>query len=129
MASPLIKSNFADVLDPRFKEIFDNDYTQLPDMVDKFYRYVSGKMNTERFSQIGAMSAMSQFTGTVDYGDVSQGYDIQVTPVEFTKGIQVERILVENDQTDIINNKPKALADVVYLLRQTHRVRPFSNAF
>ena len=129
MSVPLVQTSFADLLDPRFKEIFDNDYTQLPDMIDKFYRMVSGKLSTERFSQVGAMGAMSQFTGTVDYGDVSQGYDIAVTPIEFTKGIQVERILWENDQSDIINNKPKALADVVYLLRQTHRVRPFSNAF
>ena len=129
MPSPAISTNFTDLLDPRFNEVFDSEYTQLPDMVGDFYRVTQGKLSTERYSQVGALPEISAFTGTVTYGDISQGYDTTVTPLQFAQGFQVERALWDDDQTDIIMNKPKTLADSIYRLRQIHRVRPFVNAF
>lgn len=126
---PLTTTNFPDLLDPRFVEIFDSDYLQLPDMIGKFYRFGGGKLETERYSQIGALPEVTQFTGTINYGDVSQGYDTTVTPLEFAQGIQVVRRLWDTDQHEVIMNKPKALADSIFRLRQIHRVRPFVNAF
>src|SRR3990167_4177427 len=129
MASPAIRTNFSDLLDPRFNEVFDSEYTQLSDMVGDFYRVTTGKLNTERYSQIGALPEITAFNGTVTYGDANQGYDTTVTPLQFAQGFQVERALWDDDQQDVIMNKPKALADSIYRLRQIHRVRPFVNAF
>ena len=75
------------------------------------------------------MPEITAFNGTVTYADVSQGYDTTVTPLEFAQGFQVERRLWDDDQHDIIMNKPKTLADSINRLRQIHRVRPFVNAF
>jgi len=125
----LIGSNFPDLYDPRFDEIFDNEYLKAEDGIEKYYRMRPGKLETERFTQIGGLPEMTDFTGTVPYDTVSQGYDITATQLEFVQGIQVERRLVEFDQHDVIMNKPKALADSLNRLRQIHRVRPFVNAF
>ena len=125
----LINGSFADLLDPRFDEIFDTDYTSVPDMLEQFYETKTGTLLTERWSQIGALPDMTEFTGTVSYNDVSQGYDTTATFKEFAQGIQVERKLVEFDQFDIIMNKPKALAESVRRRRETDAMRPFNNAF
>mgnify|MGYP001562102488 FL=1 len=122
-------TNFADVYDPRFQEIFDDDYPGLAGQADQFYKEGTEKLETERWSQLGALTEMSDFTGTVPYPDISQGYDTTATGLEFAQGIQVERRLIEFDQHDVIMDKPKSLADSVALLRKVHRVRPFVNAF
>ncbi len=125
----LISSNFADILDPRFKRIWDERFTQLPDMVGTFYDVITGSLPTERFSTVGTLGDMPLFAGTVTYDDVAQGYDTGVTPLEFAEGIQIERKLLDDDQFSIIDNKPKALAGALYRRRQTDAARIFNNAF
>ena len=125
----LTDGNWPDLYDPRFMEIWDNEYLLPEDMIDKFYRVKTGRLETERFSQVGGLPDVNQWTGAVDYQDAVQGYDITVTPLEFSQGVQVERKLHENDQFDIIINKPRALAESISRLRQIHRVRPFIQAF
>ena len=128
----LLSSGFADVLDVRFRQIWDERFTQLPDMVEKFYNM--GLVSTpgrqsEQYSTVGTLPELSQFTGTVDYADVYQGYDMTVTPLEFTKGIQIQRRLFDDDQHEIIDAKPKALAGSIYRTRQVHAAGPFNDAF
>lgn len=124
-----ITTNFADLLDPRFTEIFDSEYTQAEDKVSQLYRMKTADQLTDRVSQIGAMPEMGAFTGTINYGDVAQGYDTTYTQLEFAQGFSIQRLMADFDQHDIIMNKPKALADSVSRLRNVHRVRPFVNAF
>jgi len=125
----LLSSNFADVLDIRFQKIWAERFSQLPDMVDKFYDMRPGKLQTERFSTVGTMGDVPQFSGVVTYDDVYQGYDTSLTPLEFASGLQIERRLFDDEQFGIIDQKPKALAGSLYRLRQTHAARQFNNAF
>ena len=122
-------TNWADVLDPRFLEVFDDEYTNIPDYLEKFYRVKTGKLQTERFSQAGALPDMPQFTGTVTYNDPSQGYDSLFTSLEFAQGTSVEYRLVQDDQMDIIMNKPKALAQSVRRRRETDAARFLNSMF
>ena len=128
----LRSTDFADVLDVRFRQIWDERFEQLPDMVATFYNMdlVSKPgRQTERYSTVGTLPELSQFSGTVSYNDVFQGYDMSISPLEFTGGIQIERRLFDDDQHMIIDAKPKALAGSTYRTRQVHAARPFNNAF
>ena len=125
----LISSNFASVLDPRFKRIWDERFTDLPDMIGDFYNVITGKLNTERFSTVGTTGDMPLFGGTITYDDVSAGYDTLITALEFGQGIQIERKLFDDEQFGIIDQKPKALAGSLYRRRQTDAARPFNQAF
>lgn len=125
----LISSAFADVLDPRFRRIFDDRFTDLPDMVSDFYNVIGGKLQVERFSNVGTLGDMPLFNGSVTYDDVYQGYDTAVTVLEMAQGIQIERRLFDDDQFSIIDQKPKALASTLYRRRQTDAARQFNNAF
>jgi hypothetical protein len=115
MAVPHISTNFADVLDPRFQEIFWEEYYELPDMVPRLY---SMPPNNGR-----------QFTGTVDYGSFNQGYDTILTPLEFTRGIQAERKLLDDDQYNILDARPKGIAASAFRTRQLHGAQRFNSAF
>lgn len=125
----LLSTNFADILDVRFQKIWDERFSQLPDMVSRFYDMRPGKLQTERFSTVGTMGDVPQFSGVITYDDVFQGYDTSLTPLEFASGLQIERRLFDDEQFGIIDQKPKALAGALYRLRQTHAARQFINAF
>jgi len=97
--------------------------------VEKFYSFKSAKLITERFSTIGTMDDVPRFLGSVDYDDVYQGYDVAVTPLEYAKGIQIQRRLFDTDQHDKIESKPKALSGALFRTRQKFAARPFNFAF
>ena len=68
----LISEQFTDVLDPRFRRIFNEEYAQVPDKLDRFYQMVGGTLQTERWSSVGTYGVIPQFTGTVKYNTVAQ---------------------------------------------------------
>ena len=130
MAVPHVSTNFADVLDPRFEEIFWETYKELPDLLPRLYNMPSSNgRNNMTWSQVGTVPDFSEFTGIVDYGSMNQGYDTTLTPVEFTKGIQAERKLLDDDQFNILDSRPKGLATSASRTRQKHGARKFNNAF
>ena len=129
MATPHVSANFQDTLDIRFHEIFDDEYEQLDDMIPRLYTDATNGRNDIRWSQVGTVSNFSPFTGTVDYGSFNQGYDTVATPVEFTKGIQAERKLIDDDQYNVLDSRPRGLATAASRTRQTHAAAMFVGAF
>ncbi len=128
----LLSENMADVLDPRFRRFFDEGYREVPDNLSKLYFMDPGSKpgrNSERYSSVGAYGEIQQFTGSVGYDDVYQGYDTVLTPVQFAAGIQIERTLFDDDQHNLIDSRPKSMSKSLYRLRQTHAARPWNNAF
>lgn len=130
MPVPHVSTNFADLLDPRFQRIFEDVYQQLPDMLPTLFNFegTNGR-DTMTWSQVGTIDDFVQFTGNVSYGSQNQGFDTTATPLEFTRGIQIERKLFDDDQFNIMDQKPKALANAAFRTRQRHGSRPWNNAF
>jgi hypothetical protein len=130
MASPHIQANFGDVLDPRFQTIFWEKYRQLPDRVPEMYSNPGDNgRDTMRWSSVGAVQDLIQFTGNINYGSFNQGYDVVATWVEYARGVQAERILLENAQYNILDARPKGLATAAFRTRQTHAAQLFESAF
>jgi len=128
MAVPHISTQFGDLLDPRFQKIFYEQYDQLPDMVDDLYAKVSHNGRADmRWSSVGAFGDWSEFTGTVGYDSVNQGYDTTTTYLEFVSGCQVERKLFDDDQFNIMDKRPQGLAIAANRTRQKHAARLLNN--
>ena len=125
----LLSSAFADVLNPQFQRIFDEEYTQAPDFLDRFFAMMSSKLQTERVSSVGTIGVIPRFSGAIEYDDVNQGFDVAITPLEFGAGIQIERRLFDDGLHNVIQQKPKALSASLYRLRQGHAARPWNQAF
>ena len=133
MAVPAVSTSFADLLDPRFKKVFNDRYKQLPDRLSDFYDMVSGAdaptKDTYRMSQVGTFGDVGEFTGTITYDDVNQGYDSTLTHKEYATGFQIERKLFDDELYGIMDGKPRGLATALQRTRQKHGASIFNNAF
>lgn len=129
MAVPHISDNFGDLLDPRLQSIFYDVYMERPDMIPVLYNMepTNGRNNMQ-WSQVGAVEDFVEFSGTIDYSSMNQGFDTTATPVEFARGIQVERKLFDDDQYNIMNQRPRALARAAFRTRQKHGAQFFNDA-
>lgn len=130
MPTPMVSAGFGDLLDPRFQKIFREEKEQLPSMLTEFYTVIpTNGRNNMTWSEVGTASDWDAFTGTVNYASLNQGYDVTMTPVEFAKGIQVERKLFDDDQYHIMDQRPQALANAYSRTREVHAARTLVNAF
>ncbi len=128
MSTPMESGSFGDLLDPRFQKIFQDTLKPLKDMLGEVYTMIpSNGRNNMTFSEIGTATDWEEFTGNVNYSSINQGYDVTMTPVEFTKGMQVARKLYDDDQYHIMDQKPKSMADSLHRTRQKHGARIFNN--
>jgi hypothetical protein len=130
MPVPHRSENFTDILDPRFEAIWNDEYNQHEDMIPFFYASVgSNGRNNMTFSSVSTIEDFQQFAGTVQYQDQFQGYDSTMTYLEWVNGFQLERKLWDDDQYQIWDDSPRALAASAYRTRQKHAARMFNNAF
>lgn len=132
MPTPATSSAFGDLLDARFQEIFqeNKDRLQQTDMIPKIYGTASYDGRPDiRASSVGAFGDFPAFTGSVDYDDLAQGYDVTATPIEFASGFQVTRPLFDDGMFNIMDQKPVGLALAAMRTRQKHAARPFTNGF
>lgn len=130
MATPHVSGAFGDLLDPRFQKVFFEWLNELPDFLSELYSFVphNGR-NDMRWSQVGTLPDFQEFTGSVDYQSMNQGFDTTLTPLEFTSGIQIERKLFDDDQYHIMEQRPRGLATSANRTRQKHGARMLVNAF
>lgn len=130
MANPHVSESFGDLLDPRFQRIFYETYDGLPSMLSELFTMVpTNGRNDMRWSQVGTLPNWNQFSGSVNYADSAQGYDTVATPLEFASGVQVERKLFDDDQYNIMDQRPRALATSAQRTREQHGSRVLNNAF
>jgi hypothetical protein len=128
MAAPHISTNFGDLLDPRFQKIFYEQYDQLPSMIDDLFAKQTHNGRADmKWSSVGAFGDWTDFTGTVTYDSLNQGYDTTATYLEFVSGCQVERKLFDDDQFNIMDKRPQGLAIAANRTREKHAARLLNN--
>lgn len=101
--------NWADALEPIARKNFQLGFKEVPGDRDMFFDVVKSDKLTETYLELGDTGSMGEFTGTVDYDDVAQGYKMTITAKEYAKGMKIQRKLVRTDQLDIIKSLPKLL--------------------
>ena len=99
--------NWADALEPIAKKSFAGGYKEIPAERDMLFDVRKSDKLTETYLEIGDVGLMNEFTGSVDYDDVSQGYKMTITAKEYAKGIKIQRKFARTDQLDIVKGIPK----------------------
>lgn len=120
--------NFGDILWPGMYEIADNKFKGQPPMLEQIFSLHPSTKYQERLSSIGSLGKPTQFSGTINYGDIYQGYDKAMTHIEYTLGIQIEYALAKFDQYNIINKRPAALGRSFYNYREELGFNMLNNA-
>lgn len=127
---PHASGAFGDLLDPRFQQVFHEQYKQYPDMLSQFFRMIPHNGRDQMtWSEVGTFGDWSAFNGRVNYDSINQGYDTTMVFVEFASGFQVERKLFDDDQFHIMDQRPRGLATAAVRTKQRHGARVFNNAF
>lgn len=107
-----LSSQWADILDPSFRTIFGNEIKQIPTKYQDIFNIFTSKKNLEKDSSASGLSQLVQRAENqaITYEDENQGYDVTYTHVDWSLGTSVSRILLQDDQFNVINRKPANLA-------------------
>lgn len=127
---PLTSGNFADLLKPGLKGIFDDGIAGRPQpMIDMLFKVESSTRFQEEYQGMGAQGIVPVFEGTVPYTDFDAGYRTDIRNYELAMGIQVERRLVDDDQTGQIRSRAGNMAEAFNNTIETDAAGVFINAF
>jgi hypothetical protein len=126
---PAITENFGDLIEPGLRKIFTDQYNRMSEMSPTIFNVNTTDKPYEKDSSVGAFGDMPPFTGTVQYDEVYQGYDVKYEFAEFVLGFKVERKLFDDDMYNIINRKPSGLSISAKRTKEKYGASVFNNAF
>jgi hypothetical protein len=126
---PAITENFGDLIEPGLRKIFTDQYNRMSEMSPTIFNVNTTDKPYEKDSSVGAFGDMPPFTGTVQYDEVYQGYDVKYEFAEFALGFKVERKLFDDDMYNIINRKPSGLSISAKRTKEKYGASVFNNAF
>ena len=104
-----------DLLEPGFREIFFDQFAQLPTVYDKIFHVLGSSKQQEYDSSVTGFGQLVETTegAPVTYEDPLQGYDTTYVHKKYAKGFKVTREMMEDDQYGIMAKMPKGLAMAV----------------
>ena len=126
---PLTSGNFADLLKPGLKSIFDIGMSRPQTMMETLFSVEASTRAEEQYQGMGAQGIVPPFDGTVPYHDFDAGYRTDIRNYEFAMGMQVERRLVDDDQYNQIRRRASNMADSFQTTIETDAANVFINAF
>lgn len=125
------RNTFGDLLEPGFRQIFDDVYKEIPQIFPSLLHVNSSTKQDEKDSAISGFGLLALTTegGVVDYEDPVQMYDKRYVHLKYTKGFKVSEELYEDDQYGVIKKKPAALARAARRTTESSAAGIFNNAF
>lgn len=129
MSGVVNSGQFGYLLDPLLRKVFTETLQKVPSMRTKLYTMNTSTKATEYDYGVGGLGDMEEFTGTIPYSDFSGQYRTSYTHKEWVKGIKIERKLLDDDQYNVIEQRPKQLALSASRSMEKHAASLFNNAF
>jgi len=107
-----ISENWAYLLEPGLREVFyvQRDALAAESKIPLLFNQITSAKATEAFVGAGGMNDWPEYKGAIEYDDLEQLFKTTLTHAEYVKGFKVERKLVDDDQYNIINTRPRELA-------------------
>jgi hypothetical protein len=127
----LTLSNFGDLTDARITKIFERTFNDTPTMIPTLFDVRKSDREYEYDSSTGAIGDPVDLssTGTVDYKDSYQGYDVQYTHNEYVNGMKIQRKLLDDARVNIQNRMSSNLAASMKRKREIDGASVLNNAF
>ena len=128
----MIPEGFADLLTPIYRSIAFNQYKRVEEreaMRGELYNIEGSKKSSEQLSSIGSFGDCTEFTGTVPYSDLNQGYNKEFTHAEYVAGIKTRRSLLADDLYGKVKQAPTAVGVSASRKYEQDAAKTFNNAF
>lgn len=126
-----LRASFGDLLEPGLRKIFDDKFSEIPEVFSSIFHVNSSERDVERDSAVTGFGLLTQTAegGAISYEDPIQMYDVSYVHLKYTKGFKVSEELFEDDRYNIINKKPQALARAARRTAEYLAATVFNNAF
>ena len=126
-----LRSNFGDLLEPVFREVFDDRYSEIPQVFPSIFHE---NTSTKAYEQDSAVTGFGLLdvageNETLQYEDPIQMYDTTYQHLKYQKGFKVSRELYEDDLYNVMKKKPSALARSARRTAEYYAASVFNNAF
>jgi|CXWL01.1.fsa_nt_gi phage major head subunit gpT-like protein len=126
-----LRSQFGDLLEPGFREIFYDRYEETPSVMASVFHVNTSTKQDEKDSAVTGFGLLS-LTGEGDpitYEDPIQMYDKTYVHLKYTKGFKISRELYDDDQYNVMNKKPAALGRAARRTVENEAAQVFNRAF
>ena len=126
---PLISQNWQDLLEPGQRRVFDDVYREQQSNLPILFSIQDSAKAVEHDLQTGDTLDFAPLVGSVPYDEMGEGYRTDYTHAEFARGYKIERKLVDDDQYNVINRRPRLLAVATRRRREFDGASVFNNSF
>lgn len=128
----MISENWDELMLPGLRSIFNKHLKQKKDYVGELFSVENSTKQAEYNQGTGSLGLMDEWGASnnqVSYEDVNKGYKATYIHKKYSKGLTLERELVEDDQYGEIKKRVRLLTQSVYYTRQYFGASIFNNAF
>jgi phage major head subunit gpT-like protein len=127
----VISGNYGRLLEPGLRKTFFETYKEKAEQYSKVFNVLTSSKAIETDLRMGGFGLWNP-KGTLDsteFHDPTPTDTIQYKHTTFSQGFQLEKELVDDEQTNIINKMPKALARAARATIETQAASVLNNAF
>ncbi len=126
-----ISEQWAELLEPGLRDIFDVQREALAaeSRIPTLFNVTTSTKAEEHDLGMGGFADWPEYEGAIEYDDPEQLHKTTYTHTEFVKGFKIERKLVDDDQYNVINRRPRGLAVSAVRTREKAAASVFNNAF
>lgn len=128
----MLSDNWAELMLPVLRRIYEKHRKKLKDFVPVMFNVQKSQRAFEQHFGIGSLGLMTPWDDSgrqVAYEDIHKGYLQVYRHKKYSKGLEVERELPEDDQYGEIKKRVRILLRTVYYTRQYYGAGVFNNAF
>ena len=125
----MIQENFGSLLEPKLREIFFQEYTQIPGMRERLFNVQTSTKAKETDYGIGAFAEWKEFTGAIDYDSFYELWEVEYEHAEFAKGFKVGRRLIDDNRYNVAFGRAQNLGLSAFRKVETDAASVFVNAF
>ena len=125
------RGNFAILLTPGFREIFNDKFQEVPMQFTKIFKVDNSVKDSEKDSAISGFGLAVQ-TGEgapISYEDPVQGYTTTYVHLKYTKGLKITIEMFEDDLYGIMKKRPAALGRTMRRTSENQAALVFVNGF
>lgn len=128
----MLSENWQELMLPILRRIFDKHKKKLKDFVPVIYNVETSTKALEQHMGIGSLGLMTPWDESgrqVAYEDIHKGFLATYRHKKYSKGLEIERELPEDDQYGEIKKRVRILTRTAYYTRQFYAASVFNNAF
>jgi phage major head subunit gpT-like protein len=128
---PLNSKNFQKLLEPRFRKVFFEGYKEKEEQYSKVFHTDNSKKAKEYDYHVAGVGLwpVKDPQGPVQYARIQVGEEAVYIHEEYSKGIQIERKLVDDEMYGVMDKAPKSLGKGARATVEMTAASIFNNGF